>query len=327
MDKEIPVVPWIFGEHCPSRKALWLPGNCEVFPKSCWILLHGAGGSAEWAIEESCLPSVARRENSWLFVPEGRSLDPDKPSGFLQNPKIWDDGSDRFREFLGPGDDLSFFDALVNRIREEAGIRGCAKDFPIHLIGFSNGGAMAARLVRSMPGIWSSATFICSLPPPGCPSANGSKAWEIPVLTIHGNRDPLIPWDGGSAKSPWLKVPDFRPPVWEEYAKWFASNNPNNIQFREHSGLQSRVLFHKQKNKAWLESWLVEEMGHHWPGGLGRINRRMAGPPSWRLDANDLIADFTNRTVSEQNNPDQILDFTNPSRWQPIPSRHPIAKA
>ena len=76
-----------------------------------------------------------------------------------------------------------------------------------------------------------------------------------------------------------------------------------------------------------LESWLVEEMGHHWPGGLGRINRRMAGPPSWRLDANDLIADFTNRTVSEQNNPDQILDFTNPSRWQPIPSRHPIAKA
>lgn len=185
---------------------------------------------------------------------------------------------------------------------------------------------MAARLVRSMPGLWASASFICSLPPPIFPGKIDFLPWELPVLTIHGNQDPLVPWDGGPAKSPWLKVPDVRPAVWEEYSQWFDSKFPNSPQFREHLGLQSRVLLHKNKPTAWLESWLIEEMGHHWPGGLGRINRRLAGPPSWRLDANELIADFIRRTDSKQQDPNQILDLTHPARWQPIPSRHPLAK-
>ncbi len=317
------VISWDFEELGHVRNALWLPGDLKNHPAACWILLHGAGGSANWALEESCIANVAVRENAWLVVPDGRSLDPGKPSGFLQNPKIWDDGSPRFREYLGPGDDIKFFEGLVNRIKMEAKSLGFSPDFPIHLIGFSNGGAMAARLVRSMPGIWSSASLICSLPPPLGPGNIASFSWELPILTIHGNQDPLVPWEGGPAKSPWLKIPDIRPPVWSELANWFDKANFENPQFRDHLGLQSRLLFHIKQPKAWLESWLIVEMGHHWPGGLGRINRRLAGPPSWRLDANELIADFTKRSVSSLLGPDQIFDLTNPEKWESIPSRHP----
>ena len=325
MDQPSPVLSWIFRDQSPFRHAFWLPGLRKCPPESCWILLHGAGGSAQWALEESCLASVAQRENAWLIVPEGRCLDPDKPSGFLQNPKVWDDGSTRFREFLGPGDDLSFFKSLVLRVQEEAAAIGSAANIPIHLIGFSNGGAMVARLVRAMPGRWSSAILICSLPPPVSHLEKESQVCEIPVLTIHGSQDPLVPWEGGPAKSPWLKFPDLRPAVWEEYARWFDSKAPKLPQFQDHLGLQSRLLFHSQNETAWLESWLIEEMGHHWPGGLGRINRRLAGPPSWRLDANELIADFTRRAISKSNDLVEILKLTHPSRWNSIPSRHPVA--
>jgi polyhydroxybutyrate depolymerase len=36
----------------------------------------------------------------------------------------------------------------------------------------------------------------------------------------------------------------------------------------------------------------IEGLGHHWPGGRGEFNERIAGPPSNRVNATELIWEF-----------------------------------
>ncbi len=310
---------WVFADHPTPRQVVWFPLNPVNPPKRAWIFLHGAGGSPQWALEESGLAAVAEREEAWLFVPEGRCILPTKPAGFLHNPRVWDDDSNRFQEFLGQGDDIRFFHQIVLRIRQELIERGHSPQIPLHLIGFSNGGAMVALLVQKIPLVWTSATLICALP---SPSSYQPLLGKVPVLSIHGKQDPLVPWEGGQAISPWNKTPKLRPAVWQELIRWFGEGISLTQPVREYEDLQSRVLLPESKCNVWLESILIKEMGHHWPGGLGRINRRLAGPPSWRVCGNSMIADFTKRTETKTIEQEKILYFTDPKRW-PINATEP----
>ena len=36
----------------------------------------------------------------------------------------------------------------------------------------------------------------------------------------------------------------------------------------------------------------VDGLGHHWPGGKGRLNPRIAGPPSDRVNGTELVWEF-----------------------------------
>jgi polyhydroxybutyrate depolymerase len=38
--------------------------------------------------------------------------------------------------------------------------------------------------------------------------------------------------------------------------------------------------------------YTIDELGHHWPGGRGELNRRIAGPPSNLVDACAVIWEF-----------------------------------
>jgi polyhydroxybutyrate depolymerase len=49
------------------------------------------------------------------------------------------------------------------------------------------------------------------------------------------------------------------------------------------------------RNDAGLLAYVIDGLGHHWPGGRGRLNRRFAGVPSDRVRANDVIWDFFRR--------------------------------
>ena len=39
-------------------------------------------------------------------------------------------------------------------------------------------------------------------------------------------------------------------------------------------------------------AYMVEGLGHHWPGGKGRFNPRIAGPPSDRVNGTELVWEF-----------------------------------
>jgi polyhydroxybutyrate depolymerase len=40
---------------------------------------------------------------------------------------------------------------------------------------------------------------------------------------------------------------------------------------------------------------LIDGLGHHWPGGKGQLNHRIAGPPSDKIDATAAVWEFFRR--------------------------------
>jgi|GEM_PF-306037 len=286
--------------------------------RAVWTCFHGAGGTGLWTLEESALGPVASAAGALLVFPEGRRHDPRKSAGFLTNPQVWDDGSGRFDEYLSPGDDLEYCAALMERIGVAA--PGC----PIHFVGFSNGAAFAHRAVRAQAGFAASLVLICGIPFPERGESEFTPFSPAPpLLTIHGGKDPILPWEGGATVSPWTRKRETRPALAPLLDQWITALGAAPIvDEAAYEGLARRLRGLDDSN-AWIESYLVEEMGHHWPGGLGRINWRLAGPPSWRLDGNFLLRDFFQRVEAGTQDLAAIANQTDPQKFQPIPKKHP----
>lgn len=287
-------------------------------PQAVWLVFHGVGGTGAWALEESCLAQGARDRDTLLVFPEGRRIDPDKPAGFLQNPQVWDDGAGRFDSFLSPGDDLVYMASLLDRLDQ------VAPGLPCHWVGFSNGAAFAKRAVAVFSKRAQALSLICGIPFPSPQADPLPQSWP-PTLAILGSTDLILPWKGGEVRSIWTGKKETRPDLLPHYLSWAQSLNAHGSLIHDQDqGLERYLL--PLDGDSWLELHLVQDMGHHWPGGLGRINRRLAGNPSWRLDGNALLAEFFQRAVAKA--PLKInKEASHPARWKPIPSTHPTLLA
>ena len=73
------------------------------------MMLHGAGGSAEFAADETGWSELADRERFAVVYPEGFAVRPERPPKFLTNPQEWNDGSGRGRH-----DDVGFLLAVLD---------------------------------------------------------------------------------------------------------------------------------------------------------------------------------------------------------------------
>jgi polyhydroxybutyrate depolymerase len=91
-------------------------------------------------------------------------------------------------------DDVGFVRAAVERIGVTHGIDPSR----VFVVGFSNGGQMAMRLVHEVPELLAGAAVIGA---GACgnrnPSGVGMPAHPLPVLLVHGTRDRIAPYRGG----------------------------------------------------------------------------------------------------------------------------------
>ena len=91
-------------------------------------------------------------------------------------------------------DDVGFVRAAVERIGVTHGIDPSR----VFVVGFSNGGQMAMRLVHEVPELLAGAAVIGA----GMPTPDGflfphAPAHPLPVLLVHGTRDRIAPYRGG----------------------------------------------------------------------------------------------------------------------------------
>ncbi len=274
------------------RYLVYSPPGHETEPKPVVVLLHGAGGTADWTLEETDWGPKADREGFRIVVPEGTRPDPSRPAGFLENPQVWNDGGGRGLLGGSLADDVGFIRAMLDRV---------VVDYPVdprrlYVTGFSNGAGMTFRLGAEL-----SEKFAALAPVAGHLRMKDPRpAIARPTLYMIGSADPLMPMDGGTVRSPWDGTTFRRPPVGETLERWArALGCPSEPSPATSEDGVSVTSYAPCRDDAFFLAYVIDGLGHHWPGGRGRLNRRIAGMPSNRVQANDVIWNFFQRHRQE----------------------------
>jgi polyhydroxybutyrate depolymerase len=259
------------------------PGVAEGRPLPVVVMLHGAGATAEWTLDETRWGETADREGFLVVLPEATRADPDRPPDFLRNPQVWNSGPPAVPQGQPGADDVGFIDHVLDDL---------ARRFPVdarrvHLSGFSNGAAMVFRL-----GAERAARFAALAPVAGhCRVEEPRPEPPRPTLYLVGTNDPLVPLEGGPMVSPWGGSEE-RPPVAHTLCRWAAALGcPPAPVRRGEDGVQVEEYPPGAAGAA-LTAYFIDGLGHHWPGGRGLLNRRLAGPTSDRVRANEVLWEF-----------------------------------
>jgi polyhydroxybutyrate depolymerase len=91
-------------------------------------------------------------------------------------------------------DDVAFLTALISRLEEQYAARS------VVAAGYSNGGQMVIRLIHEVPDRLAAAALIGATQPTADNfTVHADIHRALPVLIIHGTKDPLVPYSGGMA--------------------------------------------------------------------------------------------------------------------------------
>jgi polyhydroxybutyrate depolymerase len=251
------------------------------------LFLHGAGGTAEWSLEETGWEATGLREGFLLVVPEGQRSDRSRPPGFLDNPQLWNDGAPRgLVSHAAAADDVAFLAAVLDDVERRYQI----DTRRIYCVGFSNGAGMAFRLAAEL-----SHRLAALAPVAGhCWQSEPHPVPAVPTLYLGGAADPLVPLAGGTVRSIWGGGTHEKPSVWKTLTRWAAALGcpPGPGLTTTEEGQTFRYA--PGANGAEFVAQVIADLGHHWPGGRGRLSRRIFGPPR-DFPANDHIWEFCRR--------------------------------
>lgn len=249
-------------------------------------MLHGTGGSAEFAAEETRWAAFADQHGLIVAFPDGQPVDPTRSPSFLSNPKRWNDGSTRPDDPLhSEPDDVAFLDAVIGDAIEH----GPADPTRVYLTGFSNGAAMAFRYAAERPGALAAVAPLAGY----CHVVSNPISPPVPTLYIVGDQDRLIPLNGGPVRVPWGNRTVERPTVDGTLARWagIIGCEPMPMVVSDADGVREELFVGPVE----FTKVVVTDLGHHWPGGKAMFNPRIAGPPSDRLNGCLRVWEFFRR--------------------------------
>ncbi|HVS38290.1 MAG TPA: PHB depolymerase family esterase [Gemmataceae bacterium] len=271
----------------PRRYLVHRPvGRDDRDPLPAVVVLHGTGATAAWTLGDTCWADKSDREGFLVVLPDGLRPDLAKPPHFLDNPQVWNDGSPKLVPNEPEGDDVGFVDAMLDALIAE----GAVDPRRVCVTGFSNGAGMAFRLAAERSGRFAAVAAVAG----HCWLTHPRPERPTPTLILAGGADPLCPVEGGEIVTPWEGRRIRRPPLEQTLRRWAAALAcpPEPPVGRDNCGVHTRAY---SGCAAELTVHVIQGLGHHWPGGRGQFNPRLAGPPCDRLIANDVIWDFFKR--------------------------------
>ncbi len=233
------------------------------------LILHGAGGSGPFYLEQCGWAEEARRQGFLAVAPEGLPLRPGEPPQWKTNPRVWNTGQLQASPERTGIDDLAFLTALLDEL---------PKRFPIdpkrvYCTGHSNGAGMTFRLAAACSDRLAAIAPVAS--PCGLMAPTLDRA--IPTLFVLGTDDPVIPWQGGIARTPWGERP--LAPISASLGRWArALGCGGPVQDSLAGGVLTRSY------GSLFQALFVAGQGHNWPGALSGMPVEIAGPngPTWK---------------------------------------------
>lgn len=300
---------------------LFVPPN----PSGLVVFLPGTGGTAAWADSETGWSRSAMQERFALAIPEGLPPDPLLPPKFLTNPPRWNDGNEfAANKTIGgktesillnnlpndtgemkppatdtpspspdlssvqkQADDVGFLTTVLDDVANQLG----TQSLPVFLTGFSNGAGMTFRFAAEQ------ANRITAIAPVAgyCWVAEPKPVRPVPTLYVVGTADPLIPLRGGNMRSPWTNRLIHRPPVSDTLERWAHAIGCGIPPIPESE--QGSVRIDIYPGPVPYRSITIDGLGHHWPGGKGQLNPRIAGPPTQAVNGTELVWEFFKQFV------------------------------
>jgi polyhydroxybutyrate depolymerase len=158
------------------RTAVLLPARQQRAPTV--IVLHGALVSAESTASWYGFAGAAGRRGFAAVFPRGTN-------------QLWNDG--RNATLASGADDVGF----LRRLARDLVMLGTADPARLYLVGVSNGGMMALRMLCEAPETFAGAGVIIASMPADL-GAGCRLRRPMPVVMFNGTADPLIPYDGGA---------------------------------------------------------------------------------------------------------------------------------
>lgn len=151
------------------------------------IALHGSNQTPE-TLRRFAGPSFDSLATDYGFVVA-------YPEGYK---KHWNDARSTagFAARVEGYDDVLFVRTLIDALASEYGIDRSR----VYLIGYSNGGQLAIRAAHEAGELFAGVMLISATQPAPenfAPSHDSRAA--VPVLIVHGTKDPNVPYDGGMA--------------------------------------------------------------------------------------------------------------------------------
>jgi len=285
----VPLAPWDRAENVQlggfSRHFIvHVPPSFDVKAKlPAVIMLHGAGGTGQEAMQQTGWDRKADRENFIAVFPDAVAERPRRPPSFLLNPQTWNDGSGRHLSGKRNDPDVDFIAYVIETLEGHYG----ADPARLYVTGFSNGASMAFRT-----GVELSDKLAAIAPVAGHLFVYEHPVKRaVPALYIIGRDDPLELPAGGVLKIMGEEVT--QPPIQQNLQRWRDLEGcPINPSSDAHDNGIERIAFGDCRDGVEVVEYFIDGMGHVWPGGINQLPERLVGRPSDKLNATDVIWDF-----------------------------------
>lgn len=166
------------------------PGYDGTTPLPLIVNLHGFTSTIEQQNLFSNLPKEATDRGYLLITPQAAPATLSIGGQDISAP-YWNLAVDGAATIPGAQDDVGFLTQLIESTAAEL----CVDDARIYVTGNSNGAGMAATLACALPG-----RLAAIAPVSGINLAAPCDDLEpVSVIALHGDTDPLVPYNGGSA--------------------------------------------------------------------------------------------------------------------------------
>jgi polyhydroxybutyrate depolymerase len=264
-----------------------VPASYHGAPLPLLIMLHGAGGNGQNALNDCHWINASDNSGFIVVGPDALPFNPRRREGFVLNPSVWRDGSGRASHAENI-DDVAFIGAILDKMQTSAAI----DPLRIYIAGHSSGASMAYQLGVHLSDRIAAIAAISGhlwLPDPL------KLSYPVSLLLLDGTLDPLNPPNGGTVKMPWGNVEN-KPPMLESFNRWANLLNCGSapVPFDNHDRV-SGLNYRSCDGRSEAVYYLIDGLGHGWPGGINRLPPRLIGPSSTAIDATSTIWSFFQR--------------------------------
>jgi len=241
------------------------------------LMLHGAGGDAEKMEQLTGFVAIAEREKFMLVYPEGLNYQ-------------WNDGRGR-NELIS---DVGFIHKLIDFMISEYNI----DSNKVYVGGMSNGGFMTMRLACELPEKIAAVAAVASTVDSAV-DADCQRTKPMPVMLISGDKDKLVPLNGGIvARLPHSVLLSQR----SLGRKWAERDgcNPTPVvtdlpELKQDGTSVTETHYTGGKNNTEVITYLIGNGGHTWPGGYQYLPTMLVGKTTRDLNASEVIWEFFER--------------------------------